>query len=218
MNKEWSDLNKQMQNQIKKEQTFDEGIKTLLALRKNIMSQIDSFRHDLTQEQFSAIPFMNVKGYHSKTIAYSIYHIFRIEDIVANSLIRSGQDIFTKGRYQEKMNSSIATTGNELKKMEIAHFSSELNIDELYNYVNEVNRSTTELLAQMQFIDLKIKYADSDKERLLSMGGVSKDEDAVWLVDYWCGKNIQGLIQMPFSRHWIMHTEAALRIQHRLLK
>ncbi|MDO4831730.1 MAG: phage head-tail adapter protein, partial [Clostridia bacterium] len=26
----------------------------------------------------------------------------------------------------------------------------------------------------------------------------------------------KGLIQMPFSRHWIMHTEAALRIADKL--
>ena len=45
---------------------------------------------------------------------------------------------------------------------------------------------------------------------------VSEEAQAAWLTDYWCGKNIRGLIQMPFSRHWIMHTEAALRIQKKL--
>jgi hypothetical protein len=47
---------------------------------------------------------------------------------------------------------------------------------------------------------------------------VSEDENAFWLIDYWCGKDIKGLIQMPFSRHWIMHIEAMRRIKNRLCK
>ena len=31
------------------------------------------------------------------------------------------------------------------------------------------------------------------------------------------GKDVKGLIQMPFSRHWIMHIEACLRIKDKLL-
>lgn len=53
---------------------------------------------------------------------------------------------------------------------------------------------------------------DTDKERLISLNVVSEDEEARWLIDYWCGKDVRGLIQMPFSRHWIMHIEACLRI------
>lgn len=56
------------------------------------------------------------------------------------------------------------------------------------------------------------------KEMFDSLGVVSKDEEAVWLIEYWCGKNIQGLIQMPFSRHWIMHIEASLRIKNKIYK
>ena len=42
--------------------------------------------------------------------------------------------------------------------------------------------------------------------------------NAAWLVDYWCGKDFRRLVQMPFSRHWIMHIEAALRIAGKLRK
>ena len=34
--------------------------------------------------------------------------------------------------------------------------------------------------------------------------------------DYWCGKDLKGLLQMPFSRHWIMHIEAMCRIKNKL--
>ena len=36
------------------------------------------------------------------------------------------------------------------------------------------------------------------------------------VIDYWCNKDIRGLIQMPFSRHWIMHTEACLRVKNKI--
>ena len=59
---------------------------------------------------------------------------------------------------------------------------------------------------------LKMGVSEEKRARLESLNVVSEDENAVWLIDYWCGKDIRGLIQMPFSRHWIMHTEASLRI------
>lgn len=40
-----------------------------------------------------------------------------------------------------------------------------------------------------------------------SLQVVSEDEKAVWLIDYWCNREVRVLIQMPFSRHWIMHNE-----------
>ncbi|MBR4144079.1 MAG: hypothetical protein IKU06_01315 [Lachnospiraceae bacterium] len=37
MNKEWSELNKQMQTQLKKRDTYEEGVGTLFALRGKSM-------------------------------------------------------------------------------------------------------------------------------------------------------------------------------------
>ena len=63
---------------------------------------------------------------------------------------------------------------------------------------------------------LKWKVPEEKKERLKSLQVVSTDERASWLIDYWCGKDIRGLIQMPFSRHWIMHIEACLKIKNKI--
>ena len=216
MNAEWSQLNKTMQLQLKKKETFNSGIETLLTLRSSLIEQITEFRNILSAEQFSAIPFINASGYHNKTVAYSLYHVFRIEDIVANTLISKASQIFFSGNYQARMNSPIITTGNELVKHEIADFSARLDIDELYNYISDVNKSTTHLLKTLAFSDMKTEMTEQDKENVRSLKVVSEDENAVWLIDYWCGKNIKGLLQMPFSRHWIMHTEAALRIANKL--
>lgn len=217
MNKEWSELNKIMQTKMKKDATFREGIEVLFELRKQLFHELSQMKKELSGEIFNAIPFINADGYHSKTIAYSIWHIFRIEDIVAHTLIGRNEQIFFSGDYQKRMGSPIITTGNELVGQQIADFSETLNLDELYRYITEVKESTEDMLRDLSFADLKRKMADTDKERLKALGVVSEDDKAYWLIDYWCGKNVRGLIQMPFSRHWIMHVEASLRIRNKII-
>lgn len=217
MNKEWSELNKLMQSQLKKKDSFDLGIDTLLELRREIFQDIEAFRQELSQEDFSLIPFINAKGYHNKTIAYSLWHIFRIEDIVAHSLIANDEQVFFTGDYQNRILAPIITTGNELIGEDIARFSRELSIDELYQYLNEVNASTTAILKSISFEQTKKKVTEDQKQKLEDLEVVSKNENAYWLIDYWCNKDIRGLIQMPFSRHWIMHVEACLKIKNKIV-
>ena len=182
------------------------------------MDVLLSFRNELKREEFNAIPFINFDGYHSKTIAYSIWHIFRIEDIVAHTLISGDEQIFFTDGYKDRIGSSIITTGNELVKDEIAVFSQHLNLDELYSYIVDVRNTTDQIMKELPFEALKDKISKEKKEHLRSLNVVSDDEKAVWLIDYWCGKDIRGLIQMPMSRHWIMHIEASLRIKEKVTK
>ena len=217
MNKEWSELNKTMQLQLIKKESFASGIATLLELRKALMEQMMAFKTQLAVEDFSAMPYRNAKGYHSKTVAYSLWHIFRIEDIVAHTLIAGDEQIFFQGDYQRKINSPIMTTGNELTGEEIIQFSQKLCIEELYAYAKAVGLASTKILENLAYEDIKLKIPDAKREVLENLGVVSKDENAWWLIDYWCGKDIRGLIQMPFSRHWIMHIEACIRIMEKLL-
>ena len=216
MNKEWSELNKTMQAQLRKKDTFQAGLETLFSLRGQLMETILSFRDALTPADFSAIPFINADGYHSKTVAYSLWHIFRIEDIVAHTLVSDDEQVFFRGGYQQRMNAPIVTTGNELKKQQIADFSAQLDLNGLYAYLSEVKESTESMLRGLSFEDLKRKIPEERKAALQALRVVSEDENAIWLIDYWCEKDVRGLIQMPFSRHWIMHIEACLRIKNKI--
>ena len=212
MNKEWSELNKLMQKQLAKEAAYKQGIATLLSLRKMLLEEINSFRNSLSVSDFSQMPYPNAKGYHNKTVAYSLWHIFRIEDIVAHELIAQGEQIFFAENFDKNIKSPIITTGNELSGNEITAFSEKLDIDELYKYIERVNAAVTDILLSLSYDELKIKISKAQRQKLEALQVVSKDDNAVWLVDYWCGKDIRGLIQMPLSRHWIMHIEACRRI------
>ena len=203
MNKLWSEQNKTMQAQLKRKDTWEAGIETLFDLRNQLMETLTSFQEELDREEFDAIPFINADGYHSKTIAYSIWHIFRIEDIVAHTLIKEDEQVFFSGNYQERIHSPIITTGNELVKEQIADFSKQLNLDELYSYIFEVKDSTEKIIRRLSYEELRKKISEERKECLKSLHVVSEDENVAWLIDYWCGKDIRGLIQMPFSRHTV---------------
>ena len=218
MKREWSELNKCMQEQLRKEQSFKDGIETLLVLRGKMMAELLRMKRELSRDDFTRMPFPNANGYHSKTIAYSIWHIFRIEDIVVHTLIQGDEEIFSIAEYQKRINSPIITTGNELQGQQIVAFSKNIDINQLYQYIEQVQESTDTLLKSFIFRDMKRKFGEEDKNRLYSLQVVSSDEQANWLIDYWCGKDIRGLIQMPFSRHWIMHVEASLRIESKLCK
>ena len=216
MNKDWSEKNKKMQSLIGKEASFREGLDVLSDLRDDLFGKISSIVNTCAAEAFYQMPFARAEGYHSKTLAYSMWHIFRIEDIVAHTLIARDDQVLFTDKWLEKTKSPIITTGNELKGTEIAAFSKQLDVNAVYEYCRAVMNATNGILQKLEFRDLKRKFTDADKERLSGSHCVSTDEDAFWLIDYWCGKDIRGLIQMPFSRHWIMHIEAMCRIVNKL--
>lgn len=81
MNKEWSELNKTMQAQIKKKDTYKMGIDTLFNLRRQLMQTLVSFKEDLCREDFNAIPFINADGYHNmKHKLHELYHLLENSD------------------------------------------------------------------------------------------------------------------------------------------
>ena len=218
MDKEWAQMNKEMQALLSKESTFRDAIRKLFELRESLFLQITQIVDVFPEEAFSRMPFAGAEGYHSKTLAYSIWHIFRIEDIVAHEMIAEDRQVFFAMDFDQSIHSPIITTGNELCGNEIAEFSEKLDLKELYRYARAVMESTNQILEQLSYSDLKRKFGEEMAVKLQNTGCVSSDDHANWLIAYWCEKDIRGLIKMPFSRHWIMHIEAMRRIKNRLCK
>lgn len=218
MDKNWSEMNKEMQALLSKEATFRDGVGKLLELRGNLFEQVTQIVNTFPEEAFYRMPFAGADGYHSKTLAYSIWHIFRIEDIVAHEMIAGDRQVLFARGFDKTIRSPIITTGNELSGDEIATFSKWLDVKELYRYAQEVKASSDQILKQLTYADLKRRFGEEMIAKLQHTGCVSENENANWLIPYWCEKDIRGLIKMPFSRHWIMHIEAMRRIKNRLCK
>ena len=199
-------------------ENFSKGIDELIKFRQSMFDEISEIVFKYPIDIFSKMPFAGKDGYHSKSIAYSIYHIFRIEDIVAHELINKDEQVLFKNDFIKRINTPIITTGNELNSEEILEFSKKINVFELYEYAKMVMNSTNEILKRLSFSDSKRKFSESDKEHLIKTDCVSEKESAIWLIDYWCNKDVLGLIKMPFSRHWIMHIDAMEKIKNKLCK
>ena len=110
MDKDWSEKNKEIQKLLSKEATFGESIRKLIEFRKELFQQITWIVEGYPEEAFYQLPFAGAKGYHSKTLAYSIWHIFRIEDIVAHEMIAGDEQILFREKYLKKTASPIITT------------------------------------------------------------------------------------------------------------
>ena len=131
--------------------------------------------------------------------------------ILANSISK-----YLEKGYHITINSPIITTGNELQGGSIAEFSQQLDIHQLLNYAKDVFEQSNQWISCISFDDLKTTYSNLDQQRISSTNTV--DESQRWLIEYWCSKDVKGLLAVPFSRHWIMHLEASLRIKNKLTK
>lgn len=215
MNKDWSDAFDSFKTKLTKTD-FKEGIYALLKLRESLYRYLLDMKEVSPYFDYVKRPLPKDKGYASKTIAYSIYHMYRIEDIVLNILIKKqDKDIYLKNDYQTKIGSSIITTGNELEDEEITCFSVNLNIDELYKYIDEVYVTTNKYLSAITYEDLKTKFTEEDKLRIKRSNVLAKDS---FLLDYWCSKDLKGLLLMPFSRHLISHTNAIVKMREAIVR
>lgn len=217
MDKNYSERHKIILSQLKKEISFEEGIKNLIDLREDLfLNHVEKYFSRLSKDDFCKIPFAGSIGNKDATISWSIYHVFRIEDIICHNFISNDEQIFFAQNYQKKMNCSVITTANEMNDEQMIEFSKDLNPDELFSYAKEVKNVSQKVLSNLTFKQAKEKVSEQQKQKLLMQNVVSTNPEAFWLVDYWCKKNIRELLQMPFSRHWIMHIEACEAICKKL--
>lgn len=217
MDKNYSERHKVILSQLKKEISFYDGIKNLIDLREDLfLNHVEKYFSRLSKDDFCKIPFAGSPGNKDATISWSIYHVFRIEDIICHNFISNDEQIFFAQNYQKKMNCSVITTANEMNDEQMIEFSKDLNPDELFSYAKEVKNVSQKVLSDLTFKQAKEKVSEQQKQKLLMQNVVSTNPEAFWLVDYWCKKNIRELLQMPFSRHWIMHIEACEAICKKL--
>ncbi|MCL2353376.1 MAG: DinB family protein [Defluviitaleaceae bacterium] len=147
-----------------------------------------------------------------KTIAYHLWHIARIEDLVSNLLIAGQSQIFNN-EWMAKLNVSIKDTGNVMDSKQIADFSEQVNKQELINYRNAVGSQTRKILKSLTHKDLKRKPESDYLTRIVSEGGLLESKGSIWLKDFWGKHTVAGLILLPITRHHMMHLPDCLAIK-----
>lgn len=151
------------------------------------------------------------------TIAWNIWHITRIEDLTMNLLVQNGSQVLN-GNWLEKLNTTVTDTGNAMTDEEILSFSTSVNKGELKNYRNAVGRQTLKLLSHLTPADIKRKVTQSGLERIRSEGGVTNQPSSLWLLDFWGKKDVAGILQMPITRHQVVHLNDSLKLKEKIKK
>lgn len=211
-----SPLHKQLSLVIRKSDCFDEARKLFLDLHGKLhtaevsggeIGAVDGLTADLTELEYHIMPTSR-----DETIAWSIWHIARIEDLTMGILAAGGRQVFDDER-KTLMKSPFSDTGNAMSDDEILLFSNTVDIEELLRYRNDVGKRTREIWAQLRPEDMRRRVSDSGLERIFKEGGVTAQENSAWLLDFWGGKDVAGLMLMPATRHQIVHLNACFKFK-----
>jgi hypothetical protein len=149
------------------------------------------------------------------TIAWNLWHLTRIEDLTINILVADGPQVFND-KWLKKLNVTVKDTGNAMADEEILSLSDALNKEELKNYRNAVGRQTQQILSSLSLGDIKRKVSTDGLNRIKLEGGVTDAPDSLWLLDFWGKKDVAGILQMPITRHQIVHLNDSLKLKEKI--
>ncbi len=178
------------------------------ALGGEAYSFADDILDDMTEDQFRRIP-QNCE--HS--VAWSIWHIARIEDVTMNILVAGRSQIMGREKWLTRMKIDVRHTGNLMSEAAVAHLSASIDIEALRAYRLAVGRGTREIVRQLQPEEVTQKTNPLRLEQLMAEGAVAKE--ASGLIDYWGKRSIAGLLLMPATRHNLVHLNEASRLKRR---
>ena len=220
--KDWNPKQASLKDLLSKKDSFNEAISIALELHSFVHSSevsdiivktyLDELMDNLDEGVFKAMP--SIKG---TTIAWNLWHITRIEDIASNILISEKGQVFNQ-EWQKRMNVSVTDTGNAMTKDEIAAFSSSIDMKAFQQYRDAVGKRTRQVIKELEPQELKRKVSQNNLKRVLDEGGVLEIEESRWLLDFWGRKNVAGLLQMPITRHQIVHINDSMRLRKKYEK
>jgi hypothetical protein len=162
----------------------------------------------------AAVRYILPKTGHS--IAWLIWHITRIEDMTMNTLVADQPQVFTAQNWPAQMNVPYRDTGNSMGSGEVNQLSEAIDMDALRAYRVAVGQRTRELICQVPQGAFKNKVQAAHIQILAQQGDVTPE--AGWLLGYWGGRTIGGLMLMPATRHPLVHLDEAVRVKQAYLR
>ncbi|MGN1159217.1 MAG: DinB family protein [Lachnospiraceae bacterium] len=203
-----SNIHKELNSIIRKKDEFARAKHLFLKLHAKLhlsevsdtdKNEVDALLQDLSREEYAVMPTGK-----DETIAWALWHIARIEDLTINMLVAGTEQLFNN-EWKERLNVAITDTGNALSDDEIMELSKTINTTELLRYRNEVAKRTRQIIQLLAPEDMKRKIAPADLTRILENGGVTRQKDSIWLLDFWAKKDVAGILLMPPTRHAMLH-------------
>ncbi len=203
-----SELHKELNTIIRKADKLEEAKALFFKLHSKLhvssmtgaeQNETDSLLGDLMPSEYRIMPTSK-----DETIAWVLWHIARIEDLTMGILVDGGGQVFDS-RWKRQLNVHISDTGNALSDDEIMELSAGLDMKELIAYRNAVGQRTQDIVKSLSADDMKRRVSAQGLEAVKQSGGVTDQEESLWLLDFWEKKDVAGLLLMPLTRHVILH-------------
>lgn len=131
---------------------------------------------------------LHYAGTKTVPMCWQFWHTYRIEDLISNILIANQNQIFDE---------AIA-------------FGKEINIEALREYMIAVGKNTRHILENITLEQVNSQVPLGWVMRILEEGGVTTDFRSVWLLVFWGGLTVGGMILTPITDHHMMHLPPCL--------
>jgi alkyl hydroperoxide reductase subunit AhpC len=220
LNQRWNPWQKELSRLLKAPDDFDAAMLLCLRMHNEVhdlgkQSSPTIFQSLLDGLAAEAIGYRPEKSFSS--IAWNIWHITRIEDAIANIFIADSDQVLNK-EWLDRMNVRITDTGNAFTKEDVDAIDGRVNAKELLNYRKAVGKNTQKVLKSIRAVDKKRKATPEQLKRIVSEKVLTKEPDSIWLLDFWKGKTVAGLLTMPITRHQIVHINDCFKLKERYQK
>lgn len=169
----------------------------------------DEVLADLTPDQLRYTP---TSSPHS--VAWRIWHMARIEDVTMNILLVDRAQVFTSGKWIDKLGINFVGVGNEMSAADIVQLSEAINLKALFAYRLAVGKRTRAIVQRLDLDILARPPAPDRLRRLIDERAVQPP--ALWLRDYWGGQPATNLLLMPATRHPFVHLNEISRLRPKL--
>jgi hypothetical protein len=179
--------------------------------KSHLFSFEDEILNGLPEQQFREIA---PKWNHS--IAWIMWHIARVEDVVMNLLVAGTSQILLEDNWHGRIGARVLHTGNGSTGNEVRDLSQSVDPHHLRMYRIAVGRKTRKVVKRLCSDEYGTKVDPSRIQRIWDEGAVLTQAKSI--VDYWASRTIGELLLMPPLRHCFLHLNEARRIRHALDK
>jgi hypothetical protein len=167
----------------------------------------DDLLNGLADADFSVMPTKK-----DETIAWHLWHIARIEDLVSNLLIAEQDQVFNDG-WMNRMHVTVKDVGNSMTDEEIFALSETVDKRALIDYRDAVGIQTRRMIKALTLGDLKRKPSETALSRLVAEGGLLEEKGSIWLKKFWGSYTVQGLLLLPLTYHHMLHLPDSFAIK-----
>jgi hypothetical protein len=219
--KGWFDDHKALRRALKKPVQLEEAIRLFMkqhaAVHAREVSGVEGWNPEeqvwdgLTEAQFRCVP----AGL-EHSIAWSYWHLARIEDITMNLLVAGTDQVYSHDNWKERLHAPFDDTGNMIAPEDLKALSEAVDFAELRAYRSAVGRRTREIVGALTAADILRKTPPERLQRGIDEGAIHPR--APRLVEYWGSLTVGGLLLMPPTNHNLTHINECLAIKKKAVK